>query len=247
VLYVVSSTGDGDPPDNCAAFYAGLKRQSNRQNLLKAKNVRFTVLGLGDQNYTAFMQIPRDFWKQMEFLGATPFYPRGEADEVEGLDEYVDQWTSNLWAPLTATLQGLDPQGGELHTVDDADIEQQQQQQQQQQQALKGVPALPPCRLHVTLGAAAASAASAVSALPEPAVDGGVDGKFSHAAPLMAKVGAWRLLTAESSDRRVLHMEVELGDSGVTYAPGDSLAVLPANLPESVDAVLVRAGRCALC
>jgi sulfite reductase alpha subunit-like flavoprotein len=168
----------------------------------------------------------------MEYLGATAFYPRGEADEVEGLDEYVEEWTDKLWAPLTATLQGLDPQGGELQAVHDAEPE-------QEQQALKGVPALPPCRLNVTLGAAAA-AASAVSALPAPGMDGGEDGKFSHVAPLMAKVGGWRLLTAESSDRRVLHVEVELGDSGVTYAPGDSLAVLPANLPESVDAVLVR-------
>jgi len=62
VLYVVSTTGDGDPPDNCASFYVGLKRQSNRENLLKAKNVRFTVLGLGDQNYTAFMVVRVALW-----------------------------------------------------------------------------------------------------------------------------------------------------------------------------------------
>jgi hypothetical protein len=30
---------------------------------------------------------------------------------VQGLDEYVDEWTEKLWAPLTATLQGLTPDG----------------------------------------------------------------------------------------------------------------------------------------
>jgi hypothetical protein len=29
VMYVVSTTGDGDPPDNCASFYVGLKVRSN--------------------------------------------------------------------------------------------------------------------------------------------------------------------------------------------------------------------------
>jgi sulfite reductase alpha subunit-like flavoprotein len=64
-------------------LHGGLQRASNREGLLKAKNIRYTVLGLGDQNYSAFMEIPRQFTKQMDYLGATAFYPRGEADEVE--------------------------------------------------------------------------------------------------------------------------------------------------------------------
>jgi sulfite reductase alpha subunit-like flavoprotein len=46
------------------------------------RGVQYTVLGLGDQNYTAFMAVPRLFHKRMDDLGALCFYPRGEADEV---------------------------------------------------------------------------------------------------------------------------------------------------------------------
>jgi hypothetical protein len=67
VMFVVSSTGDGDPPDNCALFYAHLRKMSHPNNMLNG--VRYTVLGLGDQNYTAFMEVPRQVWKRMGDLG----------------------------------------------------------------------------------------------------------------------------------------------------------------------------------
>jgi sulfite reductase alpha subunit-like flavoprotein len=67
-----------------------------------------------------------------------------------------------------------------------------------------------------------------------------VDGRYSAAAPLLATVRDWRLLTAPTSDRRVLHVEVELAGSGATFAPGDSIAMLPENHPPTVDALLVR-------
>jgi len=56
------------------------------------------ILGLGDQNYSAFMAIPRSFTMAMEKGGATAFYPRGEADDTLGLYEFAETWTEGLWA-----------------------------------------------------------------------------------------------------------------------------------------------------
>ena len=63
------------------------------------------------------------------------------------------------------------------------------------------------------------------------------------AAPFMATVNASRLLTADTSDRRVLHVEVGIKGSKMKYHPGDSIGTLPLNDPVTVDAIIAR---CAL-
>jgi sulfite reductase alpha subunit-like flavoprotein len=68
IVMVASSTGDGDPPDTSAKFYSALKRRSNEQGMLRG--VRFTCMGLGDSNYTRFMQVPRTLKARFVDLGA---------------------------------------------------------------------------------------------------------------------------------------------------------------------------------
>ena len=88
VAFVAASTGDGDPPDNTASFYAKLLRK--RENELRG--VKYTSLGLGDSNYTRFMAVPRTLRKKFEGLGAESLYWNAEADEVDGLEETVEKW-----------------------------------------------------------------------------------------------------------------------------------------------------------
>lgn len=63
---------------------------------------------------------------------------------------------------------------------------------------------------------------------------------WTEANPYPAAVVVNRLLTAPDSDKEVRHLELDLADSGITYAAGDSVAVHPVNDPALVEAVLAR-------
>ena len=240
LLFVVSSTGDGDPPDNCARFYGGLRK-------LKAtpagQGVKYAVLGLGDQNYTKFMAVPRYFSARMDAVGAVALCPRGEADETEGLFEYVDKWIEQLWTPLAAAIaESAKPAPGAEAAVA-AETQVSAIAQAPAHSDLDGVPPLVPCRVTTTWTTAAEAAAAGVSVSDGRPVPG--DGS-SPDAPFYAPLGPdTRLLTSPSSDRVVIHMSFDVRGAGEAlngFGPGDSVGVYPTNSDADVDALLLRLG-----
>jgi sulfite reductase alpha subunit-like flavoprotein len=58
--------------------------------------------------------------------------------------------------------------------------------------------------------------------------------------PYHARMIGARYLTTSGSEKQVLHVELDLGNSGITYAPGDAIGILPENDPEMVDELLKR-------
>jgi len=67
---------------------------------------------------------------------------------------------------------------------------------------------------------------------PEPVVKYGKSNPFFS--PLKEKI----LLNGRGSEKEVWHLEFSLADSGIVYEPGDSLAVIPRNSPDVVEAVV---------
>ncbi|KAI1320729.1 hypothetical protein EDD11_010263 [Mortierella claussenii] len=96
LVFVVSTTGDGDPPDNSTKFWRHLRKLKG-VGLTKAK---YAVLGLGDTNYDNFCQTAKRLDTRLQELGASPFYAKGLADDATGLEETVDPWIKNLWPAL---------------------------------------------------------------------------------------------------------------------------------------------------
>ncbi|EFJ49455.1 hypothetical protein VOLCADRAFT_36914, partial [Volvox carteri f. nagariensis] len=85
LIVISSSTGDGDPPDNAAAFFVAMRRKppagAPPPPPAPLAGVQYTVLGLGDSNYTRFMYVPRSIKGRLAELGAKEFYGCVEADE----------------------------------------------------------------------------------------------------------------------------------------------------------------------
>ncbi len=61
---------------------------------------------------------------------------------------------------------------------------------------------------------------------------------YSRRNPLQAAVLESSPLNAPESDKDTRHVVIDLGDSGLTYEPGDALGVYPSNCPELADAII---------
>ncbi|KAI8301090.1 NADPH-dependent diflavin oxidoreductase 1 [Colletotrichum sp. SAR11_59] len=96
VVFVISTTGQGDMPRNSTVFWKSLLRKKLPPGCLG--NVKFTTFGLGDSMYIKFNWAARKLHKRLEQLGAQEFYPRGEADEQDsdGADERYMPWAADL-------------------------------------------------------------------------------------------------------------------------------------------------------
>ncbi|OLN87963.1 NADPH-dependent diflavin oxidoreductase 1 [Colletotrichum chlorophyti] len=96
IVFVISTTGQGDMPRNSAAFWRSLLRKKLPPGCLGT--VKFTTFGLGDSMYIKFNWAARKLHKRLEQLGAVEFYPRGEADEQDsdGFDERYLPWAADL-------------------------------------------------------------------------------------------------------------------------------------------------------
>lgn len=113
VIFVCSTTGQGDEPDNMKSFWKFLLRRSLPNDFLN--DLRFGVLGLGDSSYEKFNFVAKRLNKRLQQLGGTMLVPTGLCDDQHDLGPsavYVD-WMNKLWdeliihAPLPVGLTPL--------------------------------------------------------------------------------------------------------------------------------------------
>lgn len=102
VVIVISTTGDGEPPDSALRFVRRLKKKTLPSDYLSHLN--YTLLGLGDSNYTNFCNCGKTLDRRLQELGARKFYNCGWADDAVGLEVEVEPWMDGLWTPLKKLL-----------------------------------------------------------------------------------------------------------------------------------------------
>lgn len=76
LLIIVSTHGEGDPPDNAISFHEFV----HGKRAPKLEDLHFSVLSLGDSSYEFFCQTGKEFDKVLEDLGGTRLTPRVDCD-----------------------------------------------------------------------------------------------------------------------------------------------------------------------
>uniref|UniRef100_A0A6N2LDX9 NADPH-dependent FMN and FAD-containing oxidoreductase n=1 Tax=Salix viminalis TaxID=40686 RepID=A0A6N2LDX9_SALVM len=92
VIFVVSTTGQGDTPD------------SMKRNIAKnwLEGVHYAVFGLGDSGYQKYNFVAKKLDRRISDLGATAIVERGLGDDQHpsGYEGALDPWMSSLWIML---------------------------------------------------------------------------------------------------------------------------------------------------
>lgn len=100
VVFVVSTTGDGEPPDNMRQFWRFIMRKGLPSDVLS--NLQIVVFGCGDSSYAQYNVMARKLRSRLLQLGATEIADRGFGDDQSsyGLEGDLDTWLPNMWTQV---------------------------------------------------------------------------------------------------------------------------------------------------
>nr|WGZ60624.1 cytochrome P450 [Fusarium tricinctum] len=100
VIFVISTTGQGDMPHNTLFFWKRLLRKRLPPDCLASVN--YTTFGLGDSTYVKFNWAARKLNRRLDQLGAVTFIDPFEADEQfpDGIDGSFVRWSEQLYNHL---------------------------------------------------------------------------------------------------------------------------------------------------
>ncbi len=218
LLIVVSTHGEGEPPDKAKEFYEFLfsKRAPRLESL------RYSVLALGDITYKQFCHTGRQIDQRLAELGAKRLRDRVDCDV--DYRESADQWMAEALAELTA---GGAHAVGALATVG-----------QTAGASIHGAAG------HVCTGACGSNGQSGLVALSAPAAPlfDTEEPVYDRSSPFYAEVIENINLNGRGSDKETRYLKLLLEGSGIRFAPGDSLGIVPENHPALVDDLISEMG-----
>ena len=114
-VFVCSTTGQGEEPDNMKTFWRFLLRRDLPSTSLSSMS--YAVCGLGDSSYSKFNFAAKKLHKRLLQLGASPLLLPALGDDQHDLgpDAAVNPWLESLWPktlemfPLPKGLEPLSP------------------------------------------------------------------------------------------------------------------------------------------
>ncbi len=95
LLVIVSTHGEGDPPDNALSFHEYV----HGRRAPKLDHLSFSVLSLGDSSYEFFCQTGKEFDERFEELGGTRLFDRVDCDL--DYDEPFSKWLQGVASSLS--------------------------------------------------------------------------------------------------------------------------------------------------
>jgi len=103
-IFVCSTTGQGEVPENMRAFWRFLRRSDLAATSLAG--LSFSTFGLGDSSYPLYNAVARRLHQRLLALGARALCPQGLGDDQHaiGYDGALIPWTVDLLAGLRSVL-----------------------------------------------------------------------------------------------------------------------------------------------
>uniref|UniRef100_A0A8C7U3W4 NADPH-dependent diflavin oxidoreductase 1 n=1 Tax=Oncorhynchus mykiss TaxID=8022 RepID=A0A8C7U3W4_ONCMY len=205
VVFVCSTTGQGDPPDNMKNFWRFVFRKSLPAGSLCRLDC--AVLGLGDSSYPKFNFVAKKLHKRLMQLGASVLLPVGLADDQHdlGADGVIDPWLTSFWERAQALYPT--PAGQSLISVDEP---------------------LPPRYVFRFLDDVTENRADR-RRVPEPPISP----SQTHTFP--GRVVSNKRVTHASHFQDVRHIEFDITGSDIEFTAGDVVMMRPCNTPEDVE------------
>ncbi len=107
VLIVVSTQGEGDPPDSAQKFCKNLFAE----NAPSLTNLKFAVCALGDSSYEHFCQTGKNIDRRLAELGAVRFHRRVDCDAE--FHQAASTWVSDVLGKYSGITESVPVQ---IHT-----------------------------------------------------------------------------------------------------------------------------------
>ncbi|MDO6568026.1 NADPH cytochrome P450 oxidoreductase family protein [Alteromonas sp. 1_MG-2023] len=99
-LFVVSTYGEGEPPDAGTRFYHALQR-AKKSGATPLSNLSFEVIGLGSREYKQFCRFAVSLYENVSLLGGTPLaslttLDSGKGEHLVHLDSLANDSTEQI-------------------------------------------------------------------------------------------------------------------------------------------------------
>ncbi|CAI0451097.1 unnamed protein product [Linum tenue] len=230
VIFVVSTTGQGDAPDAMKVFWKYLLQKNLPKSWLEG--VHYAVFGLGDSGYQKFNFVAKKLDRRLHDLGASAIVERGLGDDQHpsGYEGALDPWMTSLWRVLYQINPTFFPHGPDYIPPTSQLLDQPKYQ-----------------IVYHELGLLQAGL-SVVSDSKSPAMEierarsmSPAKLSYDKSTPdAFLKMVRNEPLTRKGCGRDVRHFEFEFFPSTISYDVGDVLEVLPSQNPDLVDAFIQR-------
>ncbi|BFZ20446.1 hypothetical protein BsWGS_23485 [Bradybaena similaris] len=226
VIFVCSTTGQGDPPDNMKMFWKFLLRKDLPSNSLC--QLHFAVLGLGDSSYQKFNVVAKRLQKRLEQLGGQAICALGLADDQHdlGVDAVVTSWLADLWNTVL-DMYPLPP-GVDIVSSDICP---------QSKFKVRFIKDETPVNGHLAFHDRIEG--SRVLNMPlgvEPDLSAG---RIPDSlCPYHARLVSNKRITAADHFQDVRLIKFDISGSNIRYLPGDVVMIQPENMPDSVEEFL---------
>lgn len=204
VVFVCSTTGQGDPPDNMKNFWRFVFKKSLPVGSLSRLDC--AILGLGDSSYPKFNYVAKKLHRRLLQLGASMLLPVGLADDQHdlGSDAVIDPWLTSFWEKVFALYPSL------------ADVI-----------PLRDDEPLPPTYTFHFLDNVKETTDDRLRIPTERTAP-------SQSCPFPSRLVSNKRVTDMSHFQDVRHIEFDITGSNIEFAAGDVVMMYPCNAPENV-------------